>query len=112
MEKKIVTDRTDPRTLPEATAPTTEHTSPPPAPAASPRDEQGIEQAVADAAAAAEQGTPPPGLELGDLPGTNELSIDAVSASGDRGRATLSSGAVVALRRANGRWRIVDVRAP
>ena len=92
------------------TAPTTEHTSETPAPAVSPRDERGIEQAVADAAAAVEAGSPPPGVRPGDLPGTDELSIDSVRARGDRGSATLSSGAVVQLERSGGRWRIVAVR--
>jgi len=75
-------------------------------------DERTIEQAVADAAAAAEQGDPPPGIEPGDLPGTDELSIDSVRVRGDRGSATLSSGAVVELERSAGRWRITRVRAP
>jgi hypothetical protein len=105
------TGRTDrPDTVPGATAPTTEHTSAQPDPAAAPPDEQGIEQAVADAAAAVEAGSPPPGIEPGDLPGSDELSIDSVRAEGDRGSATLSSGAVVQLERSGGRWRIIGVR--
>jgi hypothetical protein len=97
---------------PRAIAPTTEHTSSQPQPAAAPPDEQGIEQAVADAAAAAEQGRPPPGIAPGELPGSDELSIDSVRARGDRGSATLSSGAVVRLRRDADDWRIVAVSAP
>jgi hypothetical protein len=105
------TDGTDsPDTLPEARPPTTEQTPARPDPVVSPRDERGIEQAVADAAAAVEAGSPPPGIDPGDLPGTDELSIDTVRAEGDRGRATLSSGAVVQLERSGGRWRIVGVR--
>jgi hypothetical protein len=95
---------------PTATPPTTEHTSEAPAPVVSPRDEREIEQAVADAAAAVEAGSPPPGIAPGDLPGTDELSIDSVRAEGDRGSATLSSGAVVQLERSGDRWRIVGVR--
>jgi hypothetical protein len=79
---------------------------------ASPRDEQAIERAIEDAVAAAEEGRPPPGSEPWDLPGSDELSIDSVRAEGDRGSATLSSGAVVELTRSGGRWRIVAVRAP
>jgi hypothetical protein len=98
--------------VPGATAPTTEHTSAQPQPAAAPPDERGIEQAVADAVAAAEEGRPPPGIAPGELPGSDELSIDSVRARGDSGSATLSSGAVVRLRRDADDWRIVAVSAP
>jgi hypothetical protein len=81
-------------------------------PAASPDDERGIEQAVVDAVEDTESGRPPPGIEPGSLPGSDELSIDSVRAEGDRGSARLSSGAVVELRRKGGRWRVVSVRAP
>jgi hypothetical protein len=92
--------------------PETERTATEREPAASPRDEQAIERAIEDAIAAAEEGRPPPGIAPGDLPGSDELSIDSVRARGDRGSATLSSGAVVELTRGGGRWRIVAVRAP
>lgn len=81
-------------------------------PTASPRDESAIEQAVVEAAEAVEAGTPPPGIRPGDLPGSDELSIDSVAVHGDRGTAVLSSGAKVELERSGGRWRIVGVRKP
>jgi hypothetical protein len=96
----------------EAPTGTRERTATEQEPPASPRDEQAIERAVSDAVAATEQGRPPPGIEPGSLPGSDELSFDSVLARGDRGDATLSSGAVVELRRVEGEWRIVGVRAP
>jgi hypothetical protein len=96
----------------ETTAGTRERTAGEPEPAASPSDERAIEQAVSDAVAATESGRPPPGIEPGSLPGSDELSFEAVRAEGDRGSATLTSGAVVLLRRSGRRWRVAGVRAP
>ena len=79
---------------------------------ATPRDEQAIERAIEDAVAASEAGRPPRPIKPGELPGSDELSIDSVDTQGDRGTATLSSGAVVELARSGRRWRIVGVRAP
>jgi hypothetical protein len=94
-------------TIPTSTAPA------PSGGTASPGDERGIEQAIDDLVQHLEEGgSPPPGIEAGDLPGSDELSIDSVDAKGDSGTATLSSGAVVVLRREGGRWRVVDVRGP
>jgi hypothetical protein len=93
-----------------ATVPTTPGT--PSGGTATPRDEQAIERAIEDAVAATEEGRPPPPIKPGELPGSDELSIDSVDTQGDRGSATLSSGAVVELARSGGRWRIVGVQAP
>jgi hypothetical protein len=79
---------------------------------ATPRDELAIERAIEDAVAASEAGRPPPPIKPGELPGSDELSIDSVATDGDRGSAMLSSGAVVELARSGRRWRIVRVRAP
>jgi hypothetical protein len=108
---------TAPATQDETTAPPAGDTTPtgsaPSGGTASPGDERAIEQAIDDLVADLEQrGSPPPGIEPGDLPGSDELSIDTVDATGDSGTATLSSGAVVLLRRQGGRWRVVGVRGP
>jgi hypothetical protein len=108
---------TSPATPSETAAPPAGETTPaataPSGGTAPPRDEQAIEQAIDDLVADIEQGgSPPRGIEPGDLPGSDELSIDSVDAKGDSGTATLSSGAVVSLRRQGGHWRVVAVRGP
>jgi hypothetical protein len=59
-----------------------------------------------------EGGQAPAGVRPGQLPGSDELSIDSVDVKGDTGTAKLSSAAVVVLRRDGGRWRVVGVRGP
>jgi hypothetical protein len=43
-------------------------------------------------------------VDLFALPSSDELSFERVQASGDEGRAVLSTGATIELRRENGRW--------
>jgi len=44
------------------------------------------------------------GIDLQALPGSDELSFEQVDARGDRGRARLSTGDTIELRRTGGRW--------
>jgi hypothetical protein len=51
------------------------------------------------------------GIDLADLPGSDELSFERVEASGGRGRAVLSTGDTVELRREGGRWIVTALSA-
>jgi hypothetical protein len=49
------------------------------------------------------------GIDLAQLPGSDELSFAQVQASGDRGRVELASGDVVSLRRRGDNWVVTRV---
>jgi hypothetical protein len=49
------------------------------------------------------------GIDLQALPGSDELSFEDVTASGNRGTARLSTGDTVRLRRQDGRWVVTGI---
>ncbi|HEX2233881.1 MAG TPA: hypothetical protein VHG69_11030 [Thermoleophilaceae bacterium] len=51
------------------------------------------------------------GIDLSQLPGSDELSFERVRASGDRGRVVLGSGDSVSLRRQGDSWVVTDIRS-
>ena len=61
--------------------------------------EGGAGQQIEDCAAAA-------GINLRQLPSSDELQIDDVSISGDRATAKLSNGASFSLRQSDGKWKV------
>jgi hypothetical protein len=52
------------------------------------------------------------GANLEVLPTSDELSIERVEVSGDRGRARLAGGTAVFLRRVDGTWRVRRITPP
>jgi hypothetical protein len=51
------------------------------------------------------------GIDLRDLPSSDELQIDEVKVSGDHGKAELSNGSVFSLNLFDGKWKITGFKA-